>query len=783
MKSSRLRPCVYCLLVMFAIGSLPPAGLAAEDSARLKWDRDTGAVLETSAADVWLDRNEHFSAPDLQFLPQGERQTLTNPTVVSRSAGKLKLSYRVTAPEGATIDVVREIALVRSGQGIAAVETFTLKPSKPLAMDVEIRRPFTLVPKKAAESSHVVCPLKHGWAKTVALDQQAVRAEYRLGYALADKETSHLALPVVQLGGPTAAVMADPMFSSQFEINRNGDRIEGTVRYRYAGSRVPLQEETRQFGFWISPAEEKPFPAAVDAFFELMLPDVPPGPRWLHEIAMVDYDYLSDGGKGWERDLKVLAEWIRPEDRHCVVLCLHGWYDAIGSYSYDAKTGRMKDKWVGFGPTQKIPLTPEEMKRRMRAARKLGFRVLLYFADGLASDSGAVGYRDDWIYRDTAGKPIPGWQGPDTFGPTYWLNPAHPEVSAWFLDYMDALLQTFGKEVDGFVWDETYQAKIGQIAEKPQPAYCDRAMMRLTKDLAARVHAFDPQKAFLVSDCTGGWGLTGIPGYAMVAHGTYQDTGCQPQAWPWGLFSNWRNVLWSCNWTPISGFHNTRYGVQQFGTPVAISNGYGDDRGPSEYTPDERDQLLELFAERLKQTERVRYLTEDPHRALQGDPLPQPEEDTVNWALAAQGSRATASSEDAPGWPAAGTIDGVRDATGWGSGHGWASGEDPRPHWLQIDFPEPRTIDRFVVITYGHEQAGYLTLVWGVTDYEIQIWDTSTSQWKTAVTEAEGRTVQVRVHNLPKPVRTDKFRIVVNRVAPPDGRARLLQLEAWGESD
>ncbi len=97
-----------------------------------------------------------------------------------------------------------------------------------------------------------------------------------------------------------------------------------------------------------------------------------------------------------------------------------------------------------------------------------------------------------------------------------------------------------------------------------------------------------------------------------------------------------------------------------------------------------------------------------------------------------------------------------------------------------MPYREPRTIDRFVVITYGNQSAGYLTLVWGVTDYEIQTWDAGTSQWKTTVTEAEGRAAQVRVHNLPKPIQTDKFRIMVHRVAPPDGRARLLQLEALG---
>ena len=100
----------------------------------------------------------------------------------------------------------------------------------------------------------------------------------------------------------------------------------------------------------------------------------------------------------------------------------------------------------------------------MGLARDLGFHVLLYFGDGLAADSGVPGYHDDWAYRDAKGNKITGWQGPDTFGPTYMLNPAHPEVISWFTNYMAALLQTYGAETEGFVWDETFHARLGQIA-------------------------------------------------------------------------------------------------------------------------------------------------------------------------------------------------------------------------------------------------------------------------------------------------------------------------------
>lgn len=376
-----------------------------------------------------------------------------------------------------------------------------------------------------------------------------------------------------------------------------------------------------------------------------------------------------------------------------------------------------------------------------------------------------------------------------TYGTTYLRNAAHPAVAQWYLDYCDALLKTYGDEFDGLVWDETFHAALGQIASEPAPAYCDRAYLALVKALAQRVHAFDPQKVFLTSDCIGIPGMENVPGYAMVAHGTWQDSWCHPAAWSFGLFPNWRNVLWSCNWSPISNFHYTRFGVEEFGTPVAISNGWGDDCGASEWQPTQRERILALFTQRCAHSSRVRYLTTDPagllargpHVAAPGDPLPEPDPTLTNWALAAHGSTATASSEMAPGWPAAGAIDGVRDDTGWGGGHGWASAPAAAlPQWLEVTFPQPQRLSRLVVITYQQDGTAETAGKWGIQDYELQIWDVDLNAWKTVVTEHQGRAVKTRVHALPQPFETSKIRLLVQRVAPLDGPARLLQLEAWG---
>jgi hypothetical protein len=341
--------------------------------------------------------------------------------------------------------------------------------------------------------------------------------------------------------------------------------------------------------------------------------------------------------------------------------------------------------------------------------------------------------------------------------------------------------------IDGFVWDETFYVRAGTITRVPQPAYCDRAMLRLVEALTAQVHAADPQKVFLTADCIGAAGFANdMVGYAMMADGTYQDTGCVPQAWPYGLFPAWRNVLWGCNWSSVSGFCKTHWGVEHYGVPVAISNGWGDDIGPSKWKPNDVRRILALFRRRLARTDRVRYLTEEPATmgVLRSDPIPAPVAGEVNWALAARGAKAAASSVYTAGgtWQPSGLIDGRRDTQGWGAGHGWASGaSESLPQWVEIDFPAPRDVSRFVIVTYHGDTPGDSAAVWGVTDYEIQSWDAATGQWKTVAKEDRGRAMMTRMHQLRSFVRTAKFRVLITGVAADDGLARLLQVEAWGK--
>lgn len=573
-----------------------------------------------SAVGIESDRNDRLQGITLRFPAGGDDQTLGRGTMKELSPGKRRWTCEAAAPGGIRLVIERHVSLDQQADTATLKEEFRITPSSPLTVDLEIERPFTLRPA-AGTSVRATCPLYDGWARTDVVQSQPLGGEYRMGCVLTSAQQRYLALPMVQVFGDRwrCAILSDPTFGALVEVRRAGDDVVGSVRYRYAGARVPLQgTETRTFGFWLASGDGggEAFGSAVDAFFRIALPDVPAGPAWIHDIAMVGYDYLSDEGNGWERDLRTLAKWLTPEERRRVALCLHGWYDGIGAYCYDAARGRMKEEWTAFERTRKVKLNQAGLKRRLRLARELGFRVLLYFADGLLCDSGSPGYREEWIYKDAQGRRITGWQGPDSVGENHALNPAHPDVVRWFHGYLDALLKTYGSELDGVVWDETFYVGIGRICAQPRPAYMDRAMLALVGGLRRQMETFDPQKAFLTSDAIGveayGQRLTDVPGYGMVAHGTFQDTGCLPHAWSFGLFANWRNCLWSCNWRPLSRFENTRWGVERVGAPVAISNGWEDDRGPAEWKPEERDRILDLFRRRLTRKDRVRLLLEEP---------------------------------------------------------------------------------------------------------------------------------------------------------------------------
>jgi hypothetical protein len=425
---------------------------------------------------------------------------------------------------------------------------------------------------------------------------------------------------------------ADPYFSSYFFLPAGEKAGQFNCIYLKEVGLEGREERTVYTVLHHGNAER-----AMEAFYSAVLSDVRPGPEWIHQVAMQDYDYLSKNGRGWFSDIDTLAKLVGPADRSKVFLALHGWYDYVGSYTFEPRSRSLARRWTAFPSAldprvqalgnhvdkrtgvvwhrksvkamRPVPMSIPDVHGRIRYAKTRGFRVGIYFSDG----TNACDALKD-IFAPDKVLPWGGWVGPDTKGRTYAQNPLHPEVRSFYVDYIHGLLEEYGKEVDGFIWDETFVVGPHDLGPVPYTGYASRAMMTLVKEVAHAVASFSPKLAFFASDDIGAFDQYELAApYCLMTHGTYQDSWCTPPGWSYGLFPNFRNVLWSCNWAPVTRFVYTRYGVETFGVPVAISNGaFGDDIGISEMTSTQQKAVIDLFNQRKLKPMQIGWMEEVP---------------------------------------------------------------------------------------------------------------------------------------------------------------------------
>lgn len=529
-----------------------------------------------------------------------KRFLLARPASMKFTEDRLELSYEPAAEIPLRTNLTYQVSQNRESTVLA--REIVLQLSSKFDSDLTVRLP--LAPFSLSPDTWL--PLKNGVGARLG---EGEKAAYKFAGKLRADAVS-LAIPMVSLESRDFAarctIAADPYYSILFEK----DAVEWTYP-RTVG--LENGQETRTV-FVILHADS--VDQSLSEFYANALNDVPAGPSWLHEIAMVDYDYLSDGGKGWFKDIDALTQAVPAPDRHQILLCLHGWYDFVGRYTFDKKTGKLDPAWTAFSnyPNVKdkfpnsvpVQLTIQKMHERLSYARSRGFRAALYFGDGMSAGDGLLD-----IFSPQQVLYWGGWQGPDTRGKTYCQNPLSPAVQDFFIRYLGALLQEYGKDLDALVWDETFHVDTGSLGTADFPGYADRAMMRLVKDLTAEVHEFNKKAgteiAFLASDCIGVFNWVNKPPYALVADGTYQDTHCDPVAWSYGIFPNLRNVLWSCNWDPVSGWDFTEFGVRHYQAAVAISNGWGDDCGFAEMSPEMKQKVMALFNWRKQNRNELRW--------------------------------------------------------------------------------------------------------------------------------------------------------------------------------
>lgn len=586
---------------------------------RLSLSRD-GDVLSLKSEETELVNRR--LGPSLPWILLAGDTSLecSHARAVRSDGAKVYFEFQFTDPYPLAVEYsigLRDLSL----NAVALEQTITLTSTHPLRKDIEVHLPKNI--QLPAAERRVFLPLKNGIGRRRPLADPGSQNGYAFQFAgksQADPEWPDLlAIPLIDEycddAKLHATVCTDPSFSSFFRLPL-GD-VSGDVSWIYPEPVGISQPEQRSIYTILHSGDSA---AALNLFYETALAEVKPGPAWLHEVAMVNYDYLSKSGKGWYADIDALTKLIPREDRHRVVTTLHGWYDVVGRYTYNQRTRTLDSKWIAF-PSARNPwvqslheipnyetsyqwhkasveaLRPLEMSladmhHRIRYAKDRGFRVILYFADGLNSCEGA-GESDTGRILQKGG-----WVGPDTQGEVFCQNPLHPAVRDFYRGYLQALLNEYGGEIDGLVWDETYTVDPGSMGTEQVPGYAGRAMMSLVKELTTMVSAHDPNLAFLASDCIGlsRQFATNAP-YCLVAHGTYQDSHFEPEAWSYGLFPNYRNVLWSCNWAPVTGFSYTEYGVKTFGVPVAISNGaFGDDTGIAEMKAADVHKIMALFA-------------------------------------------------------------------------------------------------------------------------------------------------------------------------------------------
>jgi hypothetical protein len=500
--------------------------------------------------------------------------------------------------------------LHRLDQGREAVifsREITIEADHKLDHDLTVRIP--LGPLGLGDETWL--PLKTGVGAGLG---KATEAAYKFAGASPRGDIS-LAIPMVSaLAYPLAercTIATDPYYSAVFKR----DAVEWTYP-QAVGLESHLEKRS------ISAILHQGDPdAALRQFFDVALKDVPPGPDWLHEIAMIDYDFLGNGGRGWFDDIDALEAVIAPADRQKILLCCHGWYDYIGRYSYNSSTGTFDREWTAFAnaPNVKnkspkaVPLAMslDKVHKRLVYAKSRGFRVGLYFGDGMNAGNGLAD-----IYRPDRVLFWGGWQGVDTNGKTYCQNPLHPDVRAFFTGYLRALLREFGPDIDALAWDETFHVDSGNLGSEAFPGYADRAMMTLVRGLTSQVHDYNArtgrQVALLASDCIGILGWLNKAPYALVADGTFQDSQCFPIGWSYGIFPNYRNVLWSCNWEPVARFDYTEFGVRNYQAPVAIANGDESDQGFANMPAAMKKKIIDLFNWRKRFRTNLKWFSELP---------------------------------------------------------------------------------------------------------------------------------------------------------------------------
>jgi alpha-mannosidase len=148
----------------------------------------------------------------------------------------------------------------------------------------------------------------------------------------------------------------------------------------------------------------------------------------------------------------------------------------------------------------------------------------------------------------------------------------------------------------------------------------------------------------------------------------------------------------------------------------------------------------------------------------------------------AAGAKATASSVFSPDYGPEKAVDGrwdVRDPNDeTGNSSKWNSASEPEPHWLTIDFGNPRTIHKVVLRHEGAIGAFGGETHYNTVDFQVQSAPSADGPWADLVPPIVGNTASLTVHNF-APTATRFLRIFITKGATTDSLARLYEVQAF----
>jgi len=265
---------------------------------------------------------------------------------------------------------------------------------RPVQCDVVVDYGFLVA---GVVASQVVVPQRDGHVTILPIRKAAREAHFFLGQGSTTAGTS-LALPAVGLkfDENALAIATDPYCGAAFRAKRqdDGNGTHLTITTHYNGSLVPLVSERRKIALQF---HSRGIDGTLRNFYHT-IPEIEPAPEWVHDIQLNYYDYISDLGEGWYKDVETLAKRIPKKHRGKVICCLHGYYDYLARYSYDHKTGKLVATWNSYDfNARKVPMSIAEVHKRIKFAKNRGFRVAYYFGDGPASDNSSPYYRPEWV--------------------------------------------------------------------------------------------------------------------------------------------------------------------------------------------------------------------------------------------------------------------------------------------------------------------------------------------------------------------------------------------------